>query len=147
MHANVRVGVYLMLFRNNRKELLLLLRQNTGYADGTWSMVAGHVEHGEAATSALIREAYEEAGITIVPSDLKVLYILYRRDACLNQGAFEVFIGCERWMGEIRNKEPHKCGGLKFFPCHSLPSQMPKHLCKVITAVYRQEGYYGEYGF
>ena len=54
------VAVYLLLLREG--QVLLLRRHNTGYEDGNYSVIAGHVEPGERITQALVREAAEEAG-------------------------------------------------------------------------------------
>jgi 8-oxo-dGTP pyrophosphatase MutT (NUDIX family) len=52
-------------------EVLLQLRQGTGFMDGHWAAAAaGHVEAGESVLEAAVREATEELGITIDPADL-----------------------------------------------------------------------------
>ncbi|NQY54774.1 MAG: NUDIX domain-containing protein, partial [Campylobacteraceae bacterium] len=66
---------YLILIRQNK--ILLLRRHNTGYQDGQYSTIAGHVEEGESFSQCIIREAKEEAGITLksVEERLKVCSI------------------------------------------------------------------------
>jgi 8-oxo-dGTP diphosphatase len=44
---------YLILFRDGK--ILLLKRANTGYEDGNYSVIAGHVEPGENFTQCIIR--------------------------------------------------------------------------------------------
>ncbi|MFH1669466.1 MAG: NUDIX domain-containing protein [Candidatus Woesearchaeota archaeon] len=61
-HQNVPAS-YLTLFKDDK--VLLLRRFNTGYEDGNYSMVAGHVDPGETFTQCIIREAKEEAGIEL----------------------------------------------------------------------------------
>ncbi len=61
--TGAKIAVYLILKRE--EETLLLLRQNTGYMDGFYGLVSGHVENDESAVTAMIREAHEESGITI----------------------------------------------------------------------------------
>ena len=51
-------------------QIFLLQRANTGYADGQYALIAGHIDGGEPAHLAACREAKEEAGIIINPDDL-----------------------------------------------------------------------------
>lgn len=62
------------------REVLLLRRSNTGFMDGYWALVAGHVEPGESAVSAAVREAREEVGIAVVEADLTPLCTVHRTD-------------------------------------------------------------------
>ena len=57
--------VYLILERDS--EVLLLRRFQTGYEDGKYGLVAGHLEAGESAVAGIVREAREEAGIGVGP--------------------------------------------------------------------------------
>ena len=73
------IAVHLLLVREER--VLLLRRYNTGYEDGNYSVVAGHVEGGEELVTAMIREAREEAGIELLPSDLEVVGVHHEHGA------------------------------------------------------------------
>ncbi|MCB1110867.1 MAG: NUDIX domain-containing protein [Chlamydiia bacterium] len=113
------VNSYLILYQGDK--ILFGLRQNTGYCDGMWSLVAGHVENGESATQGMIREAKEEIGIDLIPSDLKVVHIMHRQT---NRFNIDVFFECHRWEGDIQNNEPEKCETLEFFPLATLPENL-----------------------
>ena len=53
------VAVHLILIENGK--ILLLRRYNTGYEDGNYSLVAGHIDGNESVIQAMQREALEEA--------------------------------------------------------------------------------------
>ena len=68
--------VFLM---NGRDQVLLLRRFNTGYEDGKYSVIAGHIDGNEEVRAAAIREAWEEAGIDIRLSDVEVVGVMHRK--------------------------------------------------------------------
>ena len=74
--------VYLLRDGVQGTEVLLQLRQGTGYMDGHWAAAAaGHVEAGESVLDAAVREADEELGVTIDPVDLAPLCAMHRTSA------------------------------------------------------------------
>lgn len=72
-HVSVQAIIY-----NNKNEILLLRRQNTGYEDGKLSLPGGHLEKNERVVDALIRELEEEIGITFKESELELFKVLNR---------------------------------------------------------------------
>ena len=60
-------------------QVLLQLRQHTGFMDGHWACAAaGHVEAGESVLAAAVREAAEETGVLLETADLVPLSTLHR---------------------------------------------------------------------
>lgn len=126
---SVRLAVY-CVFRDGDK-VLLSLRQGTGWKDGWWSLVAGHVEDGEAAEVALVREAKEEAGAT--PVDYRHVYTLHRvSNEAGDYTYIDLFFECTSWQGDITNNEPDKCGELRWVDIHDLPEQTLGYVRKVL---------------
>lgn len=111
-------------------QILLGLRQNTGYCDGMWSVPAGHVEEGEPASAALVREAEEELGIQLDPADLKAVHIMHRQS---NRLCIDIFFTASKWKGKIENKEPEKCAKLAFFPIDALPENFVNYNRQVLN--------------
>ncbi len=113
------VAVHLFLLRES--QVLLLRRYNTGYGDGQYSVVAGHVDGGEEITAAMAREAREEASIAIALGDLEVVGVMHRRSA---EERIDFFLVARRWTGEITNREPDKCDELAWFDLDALPANV-----------------------
>lgn len=136
-------AVYLILRKGD--EVLLLQRANTGYQDGKYSLVSGHLDGDELATHGLVREAKEEAGITIKPEDLVLVHTVHRlsRDE-RNQERMDLFFEATTWTGDIKNMEPHKCSDLSWFGINNLPDQMIPLVKQVLESVARGR-HYSEY--
>src|SRR5947209_14739200 len=105
------VAVHLFLLRDDA--ILLLRRFNTGYADGNYSVIAGHLDGGEEVIAAAVREAREEAGIRIAAADVTVVGVMHRLS---DTERIDFFVAATRWEGEIANREPEKCDDLAWFP-------------------------------
>jgi 8-oxo-dGTP diphosphatase len=128
----IHFAVYIILEKQN--EICLLKRQNTGFMDGFYSLIAGHVDGNEPATLAAIREAQEEAGIDIKQQDLQLACTVHRMST--NQKEYiDLFFKCDKWQGEIINKEPEKCAEIKFHKLINLPSNMIPYVKKVLKSI------------
>lgn len=134
--------VYLFLFRDN--DILLLLRSNTGYEDGNYSVIAGHLDAEETIKQGIIREAQEEAGITVNHNDLKLVHIMHRK--CPDTDRMAFFFTCDKWENEIINNEPDKCAELKWFNLENLPGNMVEYVREALTK-YSASEIYSDYGF
>jgi 8-oxo-dGTP diphosphatase len=132
----VTVNAYLILKEKNT--FLFSLRKNTGYFDGSYGLVSGHVEDGEPASVAIIREAKEEANITIHPESIKVVHIMHRKTDRFN---IDIFFECTSWEGELLNLEPDKCEELNFFNIESLPDNLIPYIGHAIFAAINGEIY------
>ncbi len=110
------IAVYLLLIRGD--SILMLRRHNTGFADGSYSMIAGHVEAGEDLKTAMVREAREEAGIRLSPEDLEVIGVIHSMS---DREYVNFFLKASEWSGEVVNMEPDKCDDLRWFDIANLP--------------------------
>lgn len=128
------MAAYLVLERDG--EFLLLQRKNTGYKDGMYSLVSGHVDEGEKFTRAMVREAEEEVGIEIAEEDLEVFEVLHRNSE--ERTYINVFFEAEAWEGRPENMEPEKCGGLKWVDRENLPDNTVYYVEEVLRDKYEK---------
>lgn len=135
------VNAYLILKQEDK--ILLHLRKNTGYCDGMWSLIAGHVEDGESAAEGMCREAHEEIGIQIEPQKLKAVHVMHRKTNRLN---VDIFFECASWEGSIINCEPDKCERIAFFPMDALPLNVVDYNVTALKAIL-EGNFYSECGW
>ncbi|GAA3523466.1 ADP-ribose pyrophosphatase YjhB (NUDIX family) [Streptosporangium album] len=114
----VTVDVHVILQRGD--QLLLCLREGTGYRDGWYCLPSGHLEAGETVVECAIREAREEVGVAIDPAVLQPATVIHHLSPEGNPRVGMFFTASE-WDGEVVNAEPHKCGGLAWVPAEELP--------------------------
>jgi 8-oxo-dGTP pyrophosphatase MutT (NUDIX family) len=107
----------LFFFRGN--QVLLLRRFNTGYADGQYSVPAGHLDGGETVIDAARREALEEVGVQIDPQDVQFSSVLHRLSG---DERVDFFLRIVQWEGEPLNCETDKCDELLWVNMDDLPS-------------------------
>lgn len=119
-------AVFLVLLReeNTKKQVLLQLRQNTGYMDGRWDLGAsGHVEENELIEDALVRETKEEIGIIIDKKDIKFVHFRHWNE----ENYFNFFFACDKYEGVPKIMETEKCAELKWFDLDNLPNNLTEH--------------------
>lgn len=127
----VRAAVYLVLIKD--KKVLLSRRYKTGWMDGMYSLVAGHIDGNEPVGDSMIREAYEEAGIKIERNDLIPNKVLHRKsDDC---EYMDFFFTAKTWSGEPKIMEPNKCDNIAWFPVNNLPSNILPYVRNVIESL------------
>ena len=115
--ATFPVTVHLFFFREN--QILLSRRYNTGYADGQYSVPAGHLDGGETVIAAAQREAREEIGVRIEPQDLEFSSVLHRLE---DEERIDFFVQVYKWDGEPANEEPDKCDDIRWVDLNQLPA-------------------------
>ncbi len=133
-------AAYVFLFRavGRGDEVLLQLRQGTGYRDGHWAAAAaGHVEADESVHAAACREAAEEVGVRIEPADLEPLTTMHRTHGNHEpiDERVDFFFGCRRWSGEPRLMEAAKAADLRWFALDALPEPVVPHERYVLDAL------------
>lgn len=119
---------HLILIEKN--QILLLRRYNTGYEDGNYSVVAGHIDGNESVIKAMRREALEEAGINIKENDLEIVHVMHRYTK--ERESIDYFLTCKHYSGQIQIMEKDKCDELAFYDLDNLPKNVIPYVRKAI---------------
>jgi 8-oxo-dGTP pyrophosphatase MutT (NUDIX family) len=129
-------AAYVFLIRGD--DVLLQLRQNTGYRDGFWAAAgAGHVEQDESVYDAATREIREEVGVDVASHDLTPLCAMHRthRNHLPIDERVDFFFACARWSGEPRIVEPGKAADMRWWPLSGLPDPVVPHELAVLEGL------------
>jgi 8-oxo-dGTP pyrophosphatase MutT (NUDIX family) len=140
-------AVYLLLLRGEGAELEVLLQlrgPGTSYRPGHWATAAaGHVELGESVFAAAAREASEELGVTVAPSDMTPLCAMQRTLPGVTdpvEQRVDYFLTARAWSGEPAVQEPEKATELGWFHPSRLPSPMVPHEQLLLGLLARRAG-------
>lgn len=134
-------AVHLLIIKDGK--ILLLRRFNTGYRDGDYSVIAGHLDGGEQARISMSREAKEEAGIEASLEDLKLVHLMHRNST---EERIDFFFVAKKWRGKPKIMEPDKCDELKWFSLDDLPKNMVPYVRAGIQS-YTNGQFYSEFGW
>jgi 8-oxo-dGTP diphosphatase len=135
-------AVFVMLMRG--EEICMLRRKGTGWMDGAFSIPAGGLEAGETIGAAAVREAWEEAGVQIVPEDLQYVHTLHSKTG--GSSWLGHFFQARVWQGTPALRELDKHGDLQWRQIDALPSETIPYVRQAILAVAAQKPY-SEYGW
>ena len=114
----VGVGIAVIVLEGNK--ILLGHRKNNKLCNDTWGLPGGIMEFGETIEQAAVRETKEESNIDV--TDIEVISL----DNNTFYGNDNITIGtiAKKWSGQIKNTEPHKCSGWKWFDQDNLPDNI-----------------------
>lgn len=143
MEKRFKIGTTVHLLLIQKNNILMQRRFNTGFEDGNYSVIAGHINGKETIRQAMIREAKEEASLKINLNDLKVVHVMHR------QGLIEkvdFFLQAEKWFGEPIIAEPNKADDLQWFSLNSLPENTVGYVRAALENI-EKNLFYSEYGW
>lgn len=136
----LRAAAYLIIIKDGK--VLLSRRFNTGWRNGDYSLVAGHLDAGESIRTTMTREAKEEAGIGIKEADLKFVHVMQQYE---DAEYFDFYFTAKTWDGEPVNCEPEKCDDMSWFSLDALPDNLVPNVRQALEA-FKAGEHYSEFG-
>ncbi|MEU5958229.1 NUDIX domain-containing protein [Streptomyces sp. NPDC047525] len=128
------VGVHLYLQDTEGRVLLGLRDPNNRYAASTWHFLAGRLER-ESASSCLVREAFDEAGLIIDPASLELVHLAHVVDAPGGLPLMQLVFRAHRWQGVPQLREPDKCQAWQWWDPKALPERLVPYARTAINGV------------
>lgn len=145
-HFKSLSAVFPIILKQNdsNMEILLHRRKNTGYQDGKWDIAAsGHVDEGETAKMAVVRECSEELGIDVKITDLSFAHLSHRVSNSGGRTYYDIYFVVNNYDGIPKIMEPDKCSELKWFKLNDLPNEIID-VRKIVLDNYRSNIPYSE---
>lgn len=131
-------AVYVIVRRGNE---MLLMKREGGFGAGQYGLPAGHLDGGESAITAAIRELAEEIGIHANAQDLRFCHVVHARAEGGDHERVDLFFELTKWQGEPQILEPEKCSELCWANVDKLPRPMVQKVATVLRAVSNGEQY------
>ena len=131
-----------VLMRRDDGRVLMLRRHGTGYRDGWLAPPAGRIEPGEDVLAAAIREAEEEAGVTLRREDAVFAHVMHRTAPSLPgpcHAVSDYWFTFRRWDGEPHTAEPHKASEALWIDPGAPPEDVIPYCSKALAAIMRGE--------
>lgn len=133
----IKIASYLILKKDNK--ILLSRRFNTNWADGMYSLPAGHIDEGETPLETIIREAKEEVDVLISPLNTRIVHIHFQRDVYV-----DFYFETTEWTGKIIINEPDKCDKIIWVKVDEIENyQIAEKVIKVLLSI-RNGDFYSE---
>lgn len=112
-----------MIIKNDKQEVLFQRRIGSKLWSNFLGLPAGHIDKGENAVEALIREAKEELDIDITSTNIEDTFVVNRRNKNLKP-YYDVYFLLKSYNGKIKINEPNKCQELKWLKLETLPDDV-----------------------
>ena len=129
---NFRLAVNLVVSKDDK--VLLMRRYNTGWNDGMYALMGGHVEDSENIFDAAIREAKEELGIIVNAENLKPLFSMQ-----VSPDHVYFYFGCSEFENEPKIMETDQCDDLQYFDTKHLPDNLIEADKKALEEIFKNK--------
>lgn len=134
-----------MILRNDRKQIFLLRRYNTGWRDGWWTAPAGHVDPHEGPTAAALRELKEEAGVEVRTEALSEPLIYFYPSDDMTTERVSLFFEVNTSGVTPMNAEPEKADRGEWFDLDRLPEKIVPLLRRALVDLHEGTRYSERY--
>lgn len=139
----MRLPIVVHVFLVRHQMVLLARRTNTGFEDGNYGPVGGHLEPEESLLECAIRECQEEIGVTLIPTAVRIVGVTHYTSPTGN--GIDFFLQATEWQGEpIPLAE---CDQLSWALPEDLPSNTIPFVRRALEKHMQSRRWFDEIGF
>lgn len=133
-HHQVALASHALIYRSDG-QLLTIKRDGNPYLRDFWSVPAGHVEPGETATDACVREVHEEVGLLLSPYDLKFV-LVQQKSGSDGEERVDFFFAthCTR-SATVRRASTHEVAAVRWSPPDLLPQPFAPYVAEALLRI------------
>ncbi|MDB5175715.1 MAG: mutT 1 [Candidatus Saccharibacteria bacterium] len=140
--ATPYIAASVILRRENT--VAFVLRAHTDWMNGFYDLPSGKVEQNERFMAAAVREAKEEAGVTVTIQNLSHAITVHRKAP--DSQWLDVYFNALEWQGEPYNAEPDVHGELVWLDLDDLPKNVLPEIAEAFKQI-KAGNTYAEYGW
>lgn len=123
-YFKLRAAIFPIIL-NDKNEILLHKRLNTGYMDNMWDLAGtGHIEKNETAKEALIRECKEELDIDVDINSINICHTVHRVGKSDNFNYIYLYFFVKNFQGTPKIVEKNKNAQLEWYSLTDLPKNI-----------------------
>lgn len=127
-------------------DILVIKRAGSPYLDGYWSIPAGHVDEGESAVAACVRETREEVGIELSKAEV-TFWLVQQKTAADGEERVDFFFEAVLPGGQDpRRASPSEVAEFMWTAPSELPHPFAPYVESAMAARERRESY-SDWGF
>jgi len=96
----------------------------------------------------MVREAWEEAGITLLEEDLQLMHVMHRKSLVPDAAdeRIDFYFAADNFTGEPQIMEPEKCDDMQWFRLDSLPDNLTPEVKAALEAM-KDSRNFSEFGW
>lgn len=139
MKERFKASVSVFAIVRSDEQVLMILRSNTGWMDGCWSLPAGAIDGGEVANSAALREMKEEVCLYSSTDAMHLAHV--QHNFTHGDEWVGMYFEVASYQGEPSIGEPHKHGDIGWFSLNSLPENTIPYVRIALDGVARKSAF------
>ncbi len=144
-YFRVCMACYAVL-QDQKGKVFMMRRKNTSWMEGVYNIPAGRVERHETMLECALRELKEEAGVDVLPQDMRLFLISNRftgDDKDSQPDWIDFYYVADKWQGMPHIAEPDKCDHADWYAIDDRSIEVMPNIKDALNYLNEQKMCYG----